>query len=96
MAPLFVKKAGLPDGLFSNQKSQLGYILEGLKLENVYIIYGHTEYILYGHLGYFTTIWYILCSYGTFFPVLVSCITKNLATLEVCQRSLETMAGTSE
>jgi hypothetical protein len=27
--------AGLPDGLFSNQKSQFGKILEGLKLENV-------------------------------------------------------------
>jgi hypothetical protein len=27
--------SGLPDGLFSNQKSQLGYILEGLGIENV-------------------------------------------------------------
>jgi hypothetical protein len=25
--------------------------------------------------------WYILCSFGTFFPVLVSCTRKNLATL---------------
>jgi hypothetical protein len=27
------------------------------------------------------TIWYILCSFGPFFPVLVSCTKKNLATL---------------
>jgi hypothetical protein len=37
--------------------------------------------IFYGHLGYFMTIWYILCSCGTFFPVLVSRTKKNLATL---------------
>jgi hypothetical protein len=30
-------EAGLPDGFFSNQKSQIGYILEGLRLENVNI-----------------------------------------------------------
>jgi hypothetical protein len=34
--------------------------------------------IFYGPLGYFMTIWYILCS---FFPVLVSFTLKNLATL---------------
>jgi hypothetical protein len=27
------------------------------------------------------TIWYILCSFGTFVPVLVYCVKKNLATL---------------
>jgi hypothetical protein len=27
------------------------------------------------------TIWYILYSFGTFFPVLVSCTKKNMATL---------------
>jgi hypothetical protein len=72
---------GLPDGLFSNQKSQFGQILEGLRLENVDLSYAH--------LGYFTdisdtlpiTLWYILCSFGTFFLVLVSCTKKNLATL---------------
>jgi hypothetical protein len=37
--------------------------------------------IFYIHLGYFMTIWYILCSFGTFFPVLVSRTKKNLATL---------------
>jgi hypothetical protein len=37
----------------------------------------------YGYLGYFTTIWYILYSFVTFGPVLVSCTKKNLATLLV-------------
>jgi hypothetical protein len=35
---------GLPDGLFSNQKSQFANILEGLGLENVVIFYDHEEY----------------------------------------------------
>jgi hypothetical protein len=34
-----------------------------------------------GYLGYFVNIRYMLCSVGTFFPVLVSCTKKNLATL---------------
>jgi hypothetical protein len=34
----------LPDGLFSNQKSQLGQILKGVKWENVDIFYRHLEY----------------------------------------------------
>jgi uncharacterized membrane protein (DUF106 family) len=37
--------------------------------------------IFYRHLGYFMTIWYILCSFGTFSQVLVSCPKKNLAIL---------------
>jgi hypothetical protein len=37
--------------------------------------------IFYGRLEYFMTIWYILCSFGTFLPVLVSWTKKNLATL---------------
>jgi hypothetical protein len=55
--------AGLPDGLFSNQKYQFGLILEGLRMENVDIYIG----IFYGHLGYFMTIWYIYCSFSTFY-----------------------------
>jgi hypothetical protein len=35
--------AGLPDGLFSNQKSQFGQILEGLRLENADIFYCQWE-----------------------------------------------------
>jgi hypothetical protein len=71
--------AGLPDGFFSNRKSQFGQILEGPRLENVVIFYGHLEYFT-DVLGYFRTIWYILCSFGTFFPDLVYCVKKNLAT----------------
>jgi hypothetical protein len=40
----FVWTPGLPDGLFSNQKSQFGQILDGLRLENVDIFYVHEEY----------------------------------------------------
>jgi hypothetical protein len=62
-------QAGLPDGLFSNQKSQFGYILEGLAMENLGIFYDHlvyftaTEHILWpfgifcGHLVYFPPFW---------------------------------------
>jgi hypothetical protein len=66
----------LPDGLFSNQKSQFGQIFESLILENVDIFYVHLEY--------FTDIWIfydLLCSFGTFFVVLVLRTKKNLATL---------------
>jgi hypothetical protein len=38
--------SGLPDGLFSNQNYQFGEILEGLRLENVYIFHGHLKYIV--------------------------------------------------
>jgi hypothetical protein len=48
--------SGLPDGFFSNQKSQFVLTLEGLAMENVGVFYVH--------LAYFTAIWYIL-------PVLV-------------------------
>jgi hypothetical protein len=52
----------LPDSLSSkNKKSQFGYILEGLEMENVGIFYDHLEY--------FKAIWYILWQCGIFFPV---------------------------
>jgi hypothetical protein len=38
--------AGLPDGLFSNQKSQIGKNFQGLGLENVDTFYGHLEYFI--------------------------------------------------
>jgi hypothetical protein len=43
---------GLPDGLFSNQKSKFREILEGLVMEDVGIFYGH--------LVHFTVFCYIL------------------------------------
>jgi hypothetical protein len=63
---------GLPDGLFSNQKSQFGSILEGLRFENVDIFYGHLEYF-----KDIWDIWYI-------FLVLFPCTKKNPATLPRC------------
>jgi hypothetical protein len=38
--------AGLPDGLFSDQKYQFGKIFRGLILENADIFPGHLEYFI--------------------------------------------------
>jgi hypothetical protein len=38
--------SGLPDGLFSYQKSQFGYILVDLGMENNVIYYGHLVYFI--------------------------------------------------
>jgi hypothetical protein len=48
----------LPDGLFSNQKSQFGLILAGLAIENLGVFYDH--------LVYFTAIGNILLPFGIF------------------------------
>jgi hypothetical protein len=37
---------GLPDGLFSNQKSKFGGILAGLAMEDVGIFYGHLVHFM--------------------------------------------------
>jgi hypothetical protein len=37
--------------------------------------------IFYVHFVYFTAIWYIFRLFGIYFPVLVCCSKKNLATL---------------
>jgi hypothetical protein len=50
-------RAGLPDGLFSDQKSQFGLILEDVRLKNVDI--------------YFMTIWNILTTFGIFYDYFV-------------------------
>jgi hypothetical protein len=50
-------------------------------LENIDIFCGHLECFADIWDMYFMTVWYILCSFGTFFPILVSCTKKNLATL---------------
>jgi hypothetical protein len=44
---VFGREPGLPDGIFSDKKSQFGKILEGLRMENVGIFYGHLEYFKY-------------------------------------------------
>jgi hypothetical protein len=42
-------RPGLPDGLFSDQKSKFGYISEGLAMED--------DGKFHGHLVYSTAIW---------------------------------------
>jgi hypothetical protein len=37
--------------------------------------------LFYGYLVYFVALWYILWLFGIYFPVMVCCTTKNLATL---------------
>jgi hypothetical protein len=49
--------AGLPDGIFSNKKSQFGQIFEGLVMDVVGIFYVY--------FVYFTAIWYISWPLGT-------------------------------
>jgi hypothetical protein len=50
--------SGLPDGVFSNQKSKFGEILEGLAMEVVCIFHGHWVHITV-FLVYFMDIFYI-------------------------------------
>jgi hypothetical protein len=64
---------------FRTKNPNLGQFWRALDWKNGYILWPFE--VFYGHLGYFMTIWYILCSFGTFLPVLVSWAKKNLATL---------------
>jgi hypothetical protein len=70
---------------FQTKNPKLGKFWRALcRLENAdkkrgYILWAFG--IFDRHLGYFMTIWYILCSIGTFFPVWVISTKKNLATL---------------
>jgi hypothetical protein len=50
--------AGLPDGLFSDPKSQFWFVYVGLGMENLGIFYGH--------FGTFKSIWRILPPFGIF------------------------------
>jgi hypothetical protein len=55
--------------IFSYQKSQIGYILEGLGMKNIgytylYLFYGHLEYVFYRNLVDVVAIWYIWRSFG--------------------------------
>jgi hypothetical protein len=63
-------RSGLPDGVFSNQKSKVRYILEGLAMEdvgkfNVHLVYFMDIRIIFcGHLVHFLVIWYIFPRFG--------------------------------
>jgi hypothetical protein len=56
----FFMGEGLPDGIFSYQKSQFGYLLEGLGIEAI----SRPSGIFSIRLVYFVIIWYILWSFG--------------------------------
>jgi hypothetical protein len=62
---------------FQTKNPNLGKFWRALRLENVYIFYGHLEY--------FKDVWAIVCPFGTFcvdlVHFLVSRTNKNLATL---------------
>jgi hypothetical protein len=75
-------EAGLPDNMYSNQKSRFGKILDGLAIEDVGILYGHSIHIIYFTATflvyfvaiwylYFIVIWYILWPFGIFHGYLV-------------------------
>jgi hypothetical protein len=56
--------SGLPDRIYSNQKSKFGQILERLGMENVCIFYDHFENlrsfgIICSNLANVVAIWYI-------------------------------------
>jgi hypothetical protein len=60
----FILRSGLPDAVFSNPKSQSGYIFEGPVMDpvmdDVGILYGNLVYIcglFYSHIVYFVTNW---------------------------------------
>jgi hypothetical protein len=72
--------AGLPDGLFSNQKFQIWENLGGpLNGKCWYIFWPFV--IFYGHCVYFTAFWSSLWSFGIFLPIWNVWTKKNLATL---------------
>jgi hypothetical protein len=74
-------RAGLPDGFFSNQKSQFGNNFEDLGMQNVGIHILWPFGIFDSDMVYLTAVWCILWSFGIFFTFLVCCTKKNLATL---------------
>jgi hypothetical protein len=84
--------SGLPDGSFSNQKSQFGKNFQGLRLENVDIFYGHLEYLMdiwdilhmTIHLVHFVFIWYIFSSFGIMHQEKAGNPVGNMPILTVC------------
>jgi hypothetical protein len=53
---------GLPDGIyFQTKKPYLGKFLEGLAMEDTWLIH------FCEHLAYFVSVWYVLWSFGNFF-----------------------------
>jgi hypothetical protein len=71
--------SGLPDGIFSNQKSQFGYFLWACNGKGWYILWPFG--LFYEYLVQFMAIWYICWLLGKFSTVLVIVTEKNMATL---------------
>jgi hypothetical protein len=67
---------------FQTKNSHWGKFLRDYDWKNGNILWPFG--IFYGHSDCFMAILYILHSFGTFFPVLVSWTKKNLATLSCC------------
>jgi hypothetical protein len=42
---MLASSAGLPDGIFSNQNPILGKFMDGLRMENLGIFFGHLKYL---------------------------------------------------
>jgi hypothetical protein len=94
----FYAPAGLPDGIFSYQKSQFGYIFAGLAMLKVWLHFVAILNILrqlgkfYGQVAYFVIVWYISTSFGMFcqekiwqprVPVNICCATEIAAPCSV-------------
>jgi hypothetical protein len=79
---------------FHTQNSNLGKFWRALDWTMILFLWRFG--IFYGDLEYFMTFWYILYSFGTFFPVSVSCTNKNLAALPnspPCDNEIRKMAA---
>jgi hypothetical protein len=74
---------------FQAKNPNLG-IFESLGIENVGIYFVVILNMCFTTIFYVLwSLWYILWSFGKFFPVLVCCAKKNLATLISTQRFLK-------
>jgi hypothetical protein len=66
--------------LFLYQKCKNGCILVCLGIEKFGVLHAHLLFLL-PFCYIFMASWYFYCQFGTFFPILVCCTKKNLATL---------------
>jgi hypothetical protein len=68
----------LPDGIFSKQESKIGYILEGLGIDNVGIFCGRSEYL--------KTIWYVSLPFGIFWQPIGAAVLELFTTFRFCKK----------
>jgi hypothetical protein len=65
---LGVIHSGLPDGIFSNQKSIFGEKLQGYAMEEGGIVHGSLVYLMYGQSLFLGPLGIFYGHFGTFFP----------------------------